>query len=827
MAGDCQQAVCDGQGGITTVADDTDVPADGNPCTIDACANGVPTHTNVPAGTDCGAGGQLTCDGAGTCVGCKQDADCGASTACAAHACDTTTGLCSVTYVPIGQGNPGGQVTGDCMKVTCNGSGGIASIPDDTDIPDDGNPCTQDACSQGVPSHTPLASGTACGTGLVCDGTGACVGCLADTDCGQPTACTTPRCISGACSSENTPAGTGNPGGQVAGDCKKVVCDGNGGTTTVPDDTDVADDGNPCTIDACSGGSVLHTPAAAGTACTDDGNPCTVDACTGAGTCAHTTAPYGTSCGAGLVCNGSSCVARCYIGGTFYANGAVNPSNPCQVCNLASSTSAWTSQNEGMSCNPADPCNSTCHTGACVSGSPLACSGGTSCVAGTCITPPSGCATGSTVAWTRVVPVPPVPAPPAMCGTSWWSSNGPQFAFDGFAAGPAGDVSFSMQWLVPSFHYTCALVPAISIYRYDAAGTPTVWGPGGESGSGQLDYTSGLAFDRQGNLLYVTAWETGYCPFWACSRTTIVREAPNLSTTLFSVSAAQVNQGQAFSSTLLGGTAQGDVFAGIHLLQPAQQMGGLTFSTPLSCAGGPVVVDSLLRYDGAGNCLSSAPWPAVGVQAVGALGGLYTKYPFSNSTDAGCGPIAGSAGGNTAIVKLDATGACVWSRAYHGNVLFALGPNEELIVATAFSGTIDLGGGPIVASGTQDLALAVFDANGLLLWQQAFGAPGATLTLQTLGADSFGGPVLVGSIAGTVGFGCGQASSTSGATTLLAAFDAAGNNRYARTLTVHGAYQAKVDGAGGVYLLGTDATFDVGTGPLLSGQGVAVARIAP
>jgi hypothetical protein len=44
---------------------------------------------------------------------------------------------------------------------------------------------------------------------------------------------------------------------------------------------------------------------------------------------------------------------------------------------------------------------------------------------------------------------------------------------------------------------------------------------------------------------------------------------------------------------------------------------------------------------------------------------------------------------------------------------------------------------------------------------------------------------------------------------------------------VSGSFQAAVDGAGGVYLAGTDPAVDVGTGPLLTGPGVALARIAP
>ncbi|KAH7134474.1 hypothetical protein B0J13DRAFT_560507 [Dactylonectria estremocensis] len=53
--GDCRSNVCDGQGGVVNVPDNTDLPADdGNPCTIEMCAAGVPLHPAVPDGTSCG-----------------------------------------------------------------------------------------------------------------------------------------------------------------------------------------------------------------------------------------------------------------------------------------------------------------------------------------------------------------------------------------------------------------------------------------------------------------------------------------------------------------------------------------------------------------------------------------------------------------------------------------------------------------------------------------------------------------------------------------------------------------------------------------------------
>ena len=49
----------------------------------------------------------------------------------------------------------------------------------------------------------------------------------------------------------------------------------------------------------------------------------------------------GTSCGSGQICSAGTCQPGCYVGGAIYAMGALNPSNGCQSCNPAISTSAW------------------------------------------------------------------------------------------------------------------------------------------------------------------------------------------------------------------------------------------------------------------------------------------------------------------------------------------------------------------------------------------------------------------------------------------------------------------------------------------------------
>jgi hypothetical protein len=85
-AGDCQENVCDGVGGITTQPDDTDVFVDGNQCSADLCTAGTPSNPPSPVGSACSQNGGSFCDGTGVCVECTEGSQC-ASDQCVANVC--------------------------------------------------------------------------------------------------------------------------------------------------------------------------------------------------------------------------------------------------------------------------------------------------------------------------------------------------------------------------------------------------------------------------------------------------------------------------------------------------------------------------------------------------------------------------------------------------------------------------------------------------------------------------------------------------------------------------------------------------------------------
>ncbi len=278
-AGDCQDNICDGDGGIAQIADDNDVANDGNPCTLEACTNGVPSSTPVGAGTSCNASGGTQCDGRGNCVGCLSVNDCpGTDTDCRQRTCNN--GTCGVALTRAGTLTTT-QVQGDCQDNVCDGNGNVISVADNNDVPNDNNPCTADLCSNGTPTFTPVASGTHCNGTLVCNSIGQCVGCNVPSDCpGQDTDCQARVCNSGSCGFSFTPGGSLTRN-QTPGDCVDNVCDGNGGVTVQADNNDVPNSPSQCMVGICTAGGIGFANQPAGTSCTQNGGT----QCDGSGNC--------------------------------------------------------------------------------------------------------------------------------------------------------------------------------------------------------------------------------------------------------------------------------------------------------------------------------------------------------------------------------------------------------------------------------------------------------------------------------------------------------------------------------------------------------------
>lgn len=133
-------------------------------------------------------------------VNCQLPSDCpGTGNACLVRSC--VDGKCQVSEVP--DGPSGAQTPGDCQTVSCS-AGQPSSMPDPADTAEDGNPCTVDACIDGMPGATNAMSGTDCQQDNnqpgVCDGSGSCVECVSNAQCTAPATCNNKnRCVAPHC----------------------------------------------------------------------------------------------------------------------------------------------------------------------------------------------------------------------------------------------------------------------------------------------------------------------------------------------------------------------------------------------------------------------------------------------------------------------------------------------------------------------------------------------------------------------------------------------------------------------------------------------------
>ena len=213
--------------------------------------------------------------------------DCpGTDTECQKRTC--TAGNCGISYTPANTviTDP---IDGDCKKVTCDGAGNSNSVDDDTDLPNDDNPCTTDSCLNGVAKFTNVTPGGACNQngGKVCKAGGVCVQCLVNSDCTSQVCNSANQCVAAQCT-DSTKNGT-----ETDTDCGGASCPKCGLNKACLVNSDCI--GGTCTSGkcaaTCSDGVKDQTESD-----TDCGGPCS--AC-----------PTGEKCSTGADCQSGKCTA--------------------------------------------------------------------------------------------------------------------------------------------------------------------------------------------------------------------------------------------------------------------------------------------------------------------------------------------------------------------------------------------------------------------------------------------------------------------------------------------------------------------------------------
>lgn len=376
VAGDCLIRVCE-QGVDVAINDPADVPDDMNSCTLDVCTDGVGSSSPVSPGTTCVVGEPGVCDGSGACVECNEATDCvllPVEDDCQKRTC--IEHLCSRTFTMMGT-VIAMQTMGDCKRVVCDGMGGTRVEIEDTDLPEDNNPCTKNICANGVPTNPTEPLDTDCGVGAVCNSMGMCVGCNMASQCtGTDDFCKTRVCIDNVCAYDFTPAGTDLPMGQTNLDCMVVECDGMGNIVNSVDQSDRPVDGNECTQDVCSTQGIPSNPfePVNATCNQTDGT-----VCDGAGTCKKAIAAVCAApgdCLSGFCVDGVCCDLAC--------SGACKSCNIMGMVGTCSNVAAGQDDGNGVpSCSgPSQSCDGM---GACKKENGQTCSAGSECSSSVCV----------------------------------------------------------------------------------------------------------------------------------------------------------------------------------------------------------------------------------------------------------------------------------------------------------------------------------------------------------------------------------------------------------------------------------------------------------
>lgn len=132
---------------------------------------------------------------------CATDADCAPTGSGFCKEAKCQAGVCVTVLKPVGTPLPS-QRSGDCLESRCAADGTVVQVSLDTDVFDDGNPCTENVCVDGVAKNVPKADGFGC-TGGYCSA-GTCLGCIPGSygcvgglSCTASGFCAAPKCLNG------------------------------------------------------------------------------------------------------------------------------------------------------------------------------------------------------------------------------------------------------------------------------------------------------------------------------------------------------------------------------------------------------------------------------------------------------------------------------------------------------------------------------------------------------------------------------------------------------------------------------------------------------
>ena len=171
----------------------------------------------------------------------------------------------------------------------------------------------------------------------------------------------------------------------------------------------------------------------------------------------------------------------------------------------------------------------------------------------------------------------------------------------------------------------------------------------------------------------------------------------------------------------------------------------------------------VLKIDPTGGKVYSKHFGSAGYDyglgiAASASGGAVITGAFAGTMDLGGGPLVTAGSDDVFLAWLSPKGGHVWSRRFGGSGHdlgkgIALDASDTIAVAGLSTGTVDFGGGPVAGGGAYDAFVAFYASGGEPQGAHVLGAAGALVEALDVAADGAHNFVVVGNMSGTVSFG--------------------------------------------------------------------------
>ncbi|WP_441288667.1 nucleotide-binding protein [Sorangium sp. KYC3313] len=148
--------------------------------------------------------------------------------------------------------------------------------------------------------------------------------------------------------------------------------------------------------------------------------------------------------------------------------------------------------------------------------------------------------------------------------------------------------------------------------------------------------------------------------------------------------------------------------------------------------------------------------------AFDADGNVFVAGQLEGTVDLGGGPLTAT-GTDAFVAKFDRFGAHVWSKLFPGDgnqfaMALAVDAAGSVLVAGRAFGRVDLGGGELASRGSDDVFVVKLGGGGEHIWSRIFGGSGAE-RCDRIAVDAAGDVLVAGGYHGAVDFGAGELTS--------------------------------------------------------------------